>query len=82
MLNQILNLLILGSLLRSPDSGQVVPSALWWIPGSIVVVAFLASLAAAVGAAGRDADDDPPDWTSVQAKVGVTATFLLVIGSR
>ncbi len=36
----ILNMLILGSLLASSDGG-VVPSALWWVPGSILAVALL-----------------------------------------
>ena len=46
----ILNMLILGSLLTSTASGSVTPSALLWVPGSILVVAGLAAAAAAFGA--------------------------------
>ena len=72
----VVNMLILGSLLGSPDAVGVVPSALWWIPLSILVVAGVAAAAASV------APYDPTtrtDWTAMLSKVAVVATFLLVV---
>jgi cytochrome c oxidase assembly protein subunit 15 len=72
----IVNMLILGSLLGSPDAVGVRPSALWWIPLSILVVAGVAAAASAV------APHDPTmrtDWTAMLSKIAVAATFLLVV---
>ena len=72
----VVNMLVLGSLLGSPDAVGVRPSALWWVPGSMIVVAGVAAVAAAF------ATYDPSirtDWTAMLSKVGVAATFLLVI---
>lgn len=74
----VLNLLILGSLLSSGDQpNRIVPSALWWIPGSLLV----AMAAGAAGAALGRTDRPPPrpNWTSWFARVDVAATFLLLI---
>lgn len=74
----VLNMLILGSLLTSADGGGVVPTALAWVPGSIVVVALIAGVAAAAaGGAGRATA--PAAWTALFSKVAVAATFLLVV---
>ena len=74
----VLNMLILGSLLASASDGSVVPSALWWVPGSIVVVALISGGFAAV--AGRaEAAETTEGWTALFSKVAVTATFLLVV---
>jgi cytochrome c oxidase assembly protein subunit 15 len=74
----ILNLLILGSLLTPAEGGGVVPTALWWVPGSIVVAALIAGgFAAAPGAVGGEAA--PRRWTALFSKVAVAATFLLVV---
>ena len=51
----VLNLLILGSLLAGDDPNRVVPSALWWLPGSILVSAVLAGAGAVVGSRQADA---------------------------
>ncbi len=73
-----LNLLILGSLLTSGESGPLLPSALIWIPGSMLVVAGVAAAAAAVGS--RDpAAGGGRNWTALFAKVAMIATFLMVI---
>jgi cytochrome c oxidase assembly protein subunit 15 len=74
----IVNMLILGSLLAGPDGDGVRPGAGWWVPGSIVVVALLAGLGAAVAGGGRTATA-PEEWTGLFAKVAVAATFLLVV---
>ncbi len=74
----VLNLLILGSLLRPAEGAGVLPSAIWWIPGSILVVALISGVfAAAPGGAGSDATAS--DWTALFSKVAVVATFLLVV---
>jgi len=75
----VLDMLILGSLLRSAQGGGVVPSALWWIPGSILAIALLSGTCAAI-AGGRPAESvEPAAWTALFAKVAVAATFLLVV---
>lgn len=76
-LSAVLNMLILGSLLASADGG-VVPSALWWVPGSILAVALLSGGAAAVGG-GRGENATESEWTALFSKVAVAATFLLVV---
>lgn len=74
----VLNLLILGSLLTSNESGGVTPSAAIWVPGSVLALAAVA--AAAAGIAGRGAvGSDRRDWTGLLAQVAVAATFLLVV---
>jgi cytochrome c oxidase assembly protein subunit 15 len=74
----ILNLLILGSLLAAADGG-LRPSALWWVPGSIVGISVLAGVAAAVGSRSASTERRGPDWTAMFSKVAVAATFLLVV---
>ncbi|MFV2071681.1 MAG: COX15/CtaA family protein [Thermoanaerobaculales bacterium] len=74
----VLNMLILGSLLRSAEGGGLVPSALWWIPGSILAVAVVAGGFAAVASAPGERSV-PADWTALFSKVAVAATFLLVV---
>jgi cytochrome c oxidase assembly protein subunit 15 len=75
----VLNMLILGSILASADGGGVPPSALWWVPGSILVIALISGgFAAAPGRRGENVAD-PGDWTSLFSKVAVAATFLLVV---
>jgi cytochrome c oxidase assembly protein subunit 15 len=74
----ILNLLILGSLLAPAEGGGVVPSAVWWVPGSILAIALISGGFAAVSrvsAIGATSSD----WTSLLSKVAVAATFLLVV---
>jgi Cytochrome oxidase assembly protein len=74
----VLNLLILGSLLASADRGGIVPSAVWWVPGSIAVVALVAGGFAA-GSRTLRTDATTSDWTALFSKVAVAATFLLVV---
>jgi cytochrome c oxidase assembly protein subunit 15 len=75
----ILNLLILGSLLAAEDGSGLRPSALWWVPGSIVGIAALAGAAAAMGSRSAPTDQREPDWTALFSKIAVAATFLLVV---
>jgi len=74
----ILNLLILGSLLTPTEGGSLLPSAVWWVPGSILVVALIAGGFAAVSG-GAPTDAAASDWTSLFSKVAVGATFLLIV---
>jgi cytochrome c oxidase assembly protein subunit 15 len=73
-----LNLLVLGSLLSGDRPGIIVPSALWWIPGSIVACAALGALGGVLGSRASRPDAVRPDWTAVFANVALAATFLLV----
>jgi len=74
----VLNLLILGSLLAPAEGGGVMPSAVWWVPGSILAIALISGGFAAVpGKVTSEATAS--DWTALLSKVAVTATFLLVI---
>jgi len=74
----VLNLLILGSLLSSPD-GQLRASAAWWLAASVVMLAALAAAGAAVGSSAVRVATTPPHWTALLSKVAVAATFLLVV---
>jgi cytochrome c oxidase assembly protein subunit 15 len=74
----VLNLLILGSLLVPAEGGGVMPSAVWWVPGSILAIALVSGgFAAASGKVASEATAS--DWTALLSKVAVMATFLLVI---
>jgi cytochrome c oxidase assembly protein subunit 15 len=75
----IINLLILGSLLSSADDGALLPSAVLWVPGSLLVSALVAAAFAAAAGARADAYGGPEAWTALFAKVAVAATFLLVV---
>ena len=76
----VLNMLILGSILASADGGGVAPSALWWVPGSILVIALVSGGFAVVpGRVAWTHVIDPADWTALFSKVAVAATFLLVV---
>jgi cytochrome c oxidase assembly protein subunit 15 len=79
-LTGLLNLLVLGSFLSTPDrENGLVPSAAIWLPGSILLSAALGAIGAWWGARGRKPAGGVPDWTGLSAGVAVAATFLLVI---
>lgn len=75
----VINMLILGSLLASAEGGGLLPSAVWWVPGSVLVGALVAAAFAAAAGARADAYGGPAVWTALFAKVAVAATFLLVV---
>jgi cytochrome c oxidase assembly protein subunit 15 len=75
----LLNLLILGSLLFDPESEQVVPAALLWVPGSIVLSAALGALGALVGGLNRARQLTFEEWRSGLVLVAGVATLLVVI---
>ncbi|MBD3220667.1 hypothetical protein GF314_05450 [bacterium] len=76
-----LNLLVLGSLLGSTEApNRIVPSAAWWVPGSLLLGAALGSLGASIGR--RQPDPSVPltrHGLPGFATVAAAATFLLVI---
>ncbi len=81
LLSSVVNLLILGSLLGGARADQVVPSALWWIPGSLLLGAGLASAGAAAGARSRGSGVGAVNWTGALAGVAAAATLLqLLVG--
>ena len=53
----LLNLLVLGSTLAEPNTGQIVPQAWLWVPGYFTVCLALASAGAAAGKAARSKSD-------------------------
>jgi cytochrome c oxidase assembly protein subunit 15 len=67
IVSAILNLLILGSLLSSTHANRIVPSALWWLPGAILVSMILATIGAAVGRALS------ASWATAQVRAADTA---------
>ena len=75
----VLNLLILGSLLAPAEGGGVGPSALWWVPGSILVIALISGGFAVANIGRTEAAGGAADWTALFSKVAVAATFLLVV---
>jgi cytochrome c oxidase assembly protein subunit 15 len=75
------NLLVLGSLLGGNRPNQVVPSAAWWLPGSLVLGAALGAAGAAVGARVRREALSGATWTGAFAAVAAAATLLqLLVG--
>jgi len=81
LLSSVVNLLVLGSLLGGNRPNQVVPSAVWWLPGSLLVGATLGAVGAAVGARGRRGAVGFVGWTGVFAAVAAAATLLqLLVG--
>jgi heme a synthase len=79
IVSSILNLLILGSLLASPSRDGVASSALWWIPGSILVAIALGVLGAGVAGRFHRGPIRPMDGPAAFTKVTVAATFLLLV---
>ncbi len=56
----VLNMLILGSILASVDGGGVAPSALWWVPGSILVIALVRGASRSCRAVAWSMSPTPP----------------------
>ena len=70
----MLNMLILGGLLADRAA-----TAVWWVSGSVLLVAGLAAVSAAIGGRSGAKLADGHDWTALFSKVAVAATFLLVV---
>jgi len=78
LLTAVLNLLILGSLLGGEHPNQIVPAAVVWVPGSLVLGAVLGGAGAAFGARGAPARPEV-DWRGAFGAVAAVATLLLVV---
>jgi len=79
LLVSLLNLMILGSLLGGQEPNRLVPSALWWIPGSFVVGAVLGAAGALAGTRLRREASPEANWTGRFALVLAAATLLLIV---
>lgn len=77
LVSGLLNLLILGSFLAGDRPNALAPSALGWIPGSILVSAALAAAGSAVGSR-QPARRRVTDWPSAFVIVAIAATMLLL----
>jgi MFS family permease len=81
LLTATINLLVLGSLLGGDRPDQVVPSATWWLPGSLLLGAVMGAVAAALGSTTRRQGAKSPSWSAVFAAVAAAATLLqLLVG--
>ncbi len=79
MLASLINLLILGSLLRQPHSGQLVPEAWLWLPGSFAVGVALAVFGFLLACVGRrQSKPREANWTAGLAWVTCAAAMLLI----
>ena len=74
----LLNLLILGSFVTGDEPNRFVPSALWWIPGSILVSALLAGAGASAGARWWRRPEPYREWSATFARVAIAAALLLL----
>ncbi len=81
LLSAVLNLLILGSLLSAQEANRVVPSALLWIPGSLLAHAVLGMLGATFAQMHLAKYGDYPavDWTNHFCFIAAAATLLLLV---
>ncbi|HVP13309.1 MAG TPA: hypothetical protein VMV94_19200 [Phycisphaerae bacterium] len=79
LLASLLNLMILGSLLTGTQPNQLVPSAFWWVPGSLLVSAVIGWLGGAIGSAIPRQSPEEVNWLGVWTKVLTAATLLLLI---
>lgn len=92
VLSSLLNLLILGSLLADAARGEILPSALVWLPGSLAAGAILGALGGLLGSRGAGGCEplvgqplfDPDGladraWDAAFASVAGAATLLLIV---
>ncbi len=79
LVSAALNLMILGSLLVRPNSGQLVPRAWLWLPGWFALSVLLAVIGALAARLSRPAPRDAEvNWTAGFAWVASAAAILLV----
>jgi cytochrome c oxidase assembly protein subunit 15 len=77
----LVSLLLLGSLLMSPDAGAWVPSAFFWIPGWLSAGTVLGALGGIAGHKFFPAVSSEPDWNARFTRVAAVATLaLLAVG--
>jgi len=74
----LLNLLILGGILAGEEPNSVVPSALLWLPGSVLVAALLAAAGASIGLRWPREGPAYDNWSAALVKVAIGAALLLL----
>jgi cytochrome c oxidase assembly protein subunit 15 len=74
-----INLLVLGSLLTGEQSDRIVPSALIWLPGSLLVAVALGALGASVGRRRPVPPRPSTGWVAVFVRVAIAAVLLLLV---
>jgi cytochrome c oxidase assembly protein subunit 15 len=74
----LINLMILGSLLAEAEAGRRLPSALIWVPGSLIASGLLVAIGVALGRRSHVPGLER-NWTGRFAAVAVVATGLLLI---
>jgi len=79
LLASALNLLVLGSLLGGSSPNRLVPSALWWLPGSLLVGSGLGAVGGWWGARRHARAGARNRWTGTFAGVAAVATLLLLV---
>jgi cytochrome c oxidase assembly protein subunit 15 len=72
----LVNLLVLGSLLAGDQPNRVVPAAILWLPGSLLLGVCLGGLGGWLGASRPQ--DREPHWNGLLARIAGVATLLLV----
>jgi heme A synthase len=77
LLAGLLNLLIVGSLIGGETPTEIKRGAILWVPGTLIVSAFVTTIAAALGAR-RRARHVQPDWPGLFALCAVAATVVLL----
>jgi cytochrome c oxidase assembly protein subunit 15 len=79
LLSSAINLLILGSLLRRPHGGQLVPQVWLWLPGTFAISILLAMVGLWLARMGRPASR-PRDvnWVAALAWITCAAAMLLI----
>jgi len=79
LLSGLLNLLVLGGLLTATDQpNRIVPSALLWLPLSLLTSAALGCIGAWMGSRFRRPVEGTAPWTAAFAAVAAAATLLLL----
>jgi cytochrome c oxidase assembly protein subunit 15 len=79
LLAAAINMLVLGSLLTGQGRNELVPSALLWLPGSLLLGVALGWLGARAGAATKEGEPREVSWTHAFALVVLVATFLQIV---
>ena len=75
----LINLLVLGSFLAEGRPNDIVPSALLWIPGSILLAVVLSASGAAMGARWFPREAPYQNWVAAFVRVTIVAALLLLV---
>jgi cytochrome c oxidase assembly protein subunit 15 len=79
LITSLVNLMVLGSLVGGSRPNELLPSAIWWLPGSLVAGAGFGLLGAAIAVSRAQPTGKPINWTGAFAAVAAAATFLLIV---